>query len=1090
MNSRWPTAVTFLLVIFAFAFTQQIAQAQLQQQSSRSLPRPAYYQVFPDYYSGDFVRAGRDFQRRYTTAYQFNNTRFLDSVCVLTMIGECHYQVGNYADALANYEQALQLYLSHNRQNWQGRINPPQNLAVDAGAFMRSRVSWGTPTRRTSIPKMPSTFMVMLGRIDADRAYVEGGVVDRAMLRPVDVTEIMRCTALALHRRGRILGTLNRVDPLSKELVSGLTLSNAGNGSIMGAYNGVLLGISLASMGRTDDAVRMLTRSLQINSQYDHALTPVALIELTRLAMNSGKRVDAATLALEASYSAGVYRQYDLVNEALSLGTTNHLLTLKTPYPPLVKAIQWCNREKVRLPQLSLIQRLAECHAESGNTNAARTTIAGASTANRGRNSLGASVANARLKYTSAVTGFMEGKFGAGLSDLSAALTQYQNGSLWLFRIRLVSDLVASKSVSELEADKLYSALLRDPTDADWEFDPIEPMSFLATDHVTAMETWFEILIRRRQYERAVQVAELIRRHRFYATLPMGGRLMAFRYSLNAEKNSLDAATLQQRNSFLNRNATCKELLAGAIQIQKELVKLPLVPDPDSEELRKRRQLLGQLSQVSSMQESLMASYALSREPTNLAFPPQMQLESFKQLIPKGVLCLSTLETGSGYHLFFVSREKVRYVFLGPSRDLERAITILLKEIGAIGGITTKSETLESEVWKETANEFKRGIFKDIPDSAFANIVELVVIPDGMFWYVPFEALPMNLDDQEEFLVDLCPIRYAPTMYLSVEAPGGGQLKRNSVAVGSMHSRGEVETTLAEIEELKKKFPDLESYQKQTTPSGLSAWLTDHFMVWSESYLPANGYDFQPVPFDVSSHASIGAWMALPWYGPEYLSLPGLRTFGKGRKANGSEMFVTTLSLMSAGSRTIMLPRWPTGGAISLGLSRLYAEHLSEKLNAPKALRQAMIDARNLKLDIEKEPQIKKAKEMGDISPSHPFFWASYFVVDRPRLPAELMADPKMVPGGNAAAKTAPGVMAPTPAGTSPTPNSAPTQVMPKSTDEKAGKTAGEESKEVEKPSVAEKPVPEGADGEAKAKDEATGETKPKAAPRKGGGIF
>jgi tetratricopeptide (TPR) repeat protein len=1083
MNLRWPNAVTFLLVIFAFAFTQQTSFAQISTRSTNSLPKPAYYQTFPEYWSGDFNRAGRDFQRRYTTAYNFNNTRFLDSVCVLTMIGECHYNSGNYSDALASYEQALTLYLWHNSRNWQGRINVPTTLAPDLAAFQKSRISWGQPTRNTAIAKMPSTFLVMLGDIDADRAYLEGGVVDRARFVPVDVTEIMRCTALALHRRSQILGKINRVDPFSKRLLSGLSVANAGNGSIMGAYNGVLLGIALASVDRDAEALRILTRSLQIKNEFDHALTPMALIELTQIAISAGKRVDATTLALEASYSAGVFRQFDLVSESLALGTTNHLLTHKTPYPPLVNAIAWCNRENVRLPQLSISQRLAECHAEAGNSAAARDAIVLAGRAFRGRNTLGSTVANARLQYAAAVASFTEGNFGNGLKDLAGALAQYQEGSLWLFRLRLVADLVASNSVSELEADKLYSVLLRDPNDADWKLDPIEPMSFLATDHVSAMETWFEILLRRRQYERAVQVAELIRRHRFYSTLPMGGRLLAFRHSLNAEQKSLDVATVQQRDSFLNRNRAYKELLTGTLEIQKELVKLPLAPEPDSEDYRKRRQLLGQLSQVSAMQESLMASYALSREPSNLAFPPQMQMESFQRLIPKGVLCLSTLETASGYHLFFVSRERTRYVHLGSSRGIERAITKLLKDIGAIGSILANQETLESEAWKETANEFKRGIFKDIPDSAFENIVELVVIPDGMFWYMPFEALPIQTGEQEKFLVDLCPIRYAPTMYLSVEAPGGGQLSRNTVAVGSMHSKGEVETTLAEVEELKKKFPELESYQKQTTPSGLSAWLTDHLMVWSESSLPANGFDFQPIPFDVSDHASISSWMALPWYGPEYLSMPGLRTFGRGRKANGSEMFVATVTLMSAGSRTIMLPRWPTGGAISLGLSRLYAEHLSEKQNGARALRRAMIDARDLKFDIEKEPQIKKEKVAGDISPKHPFFWASFFVVDQPRLSVEEDGPGGMMPGGAQVvpgSNKAPGVTAPTPP-VSPTPS----QGMPKPSDDKSAEANGEKADGEDEAKKSDKPVPE-----AEEPKEAEKPEKPKRTRPKGGGIF
>ncbi|QEG24202.1 hypothetical protein [Mariniblastus fucicola] len=1066
------SAVTFLLIFASWLVCASHLRAQTLR-SSGSLPKVSYYQAFSLYKNGDFARAGRDFQRGYTTAYQFGDQRFLDSVCYLTMMGECHYHVGNYADAMVNYDRALKLYLSFNNSGWQSRIQSPTTLPVDTGAFMRSKVNWGTPTRNASIAKMPSKFMVMFGRLDAPLVFQEGGAWDPARLRSVDVTEIMRCTALAMHRRKHILGSMSRLDPLAKQLLTGVKVRGAGDGSIMGSYNGILSGIAMAAMERNDDAARMLTKSLQINGQFDHALTPVGLTELTRIAMSSGKKSTAETLALEASYSAGVFNQYDLVNESLSLGTTNHLLTLKTPYPPLANAIQWANREKYRLTQLSLIQRLAECHAEAANTRAAREVLAMANTADRRRNTLGASVANARLKYTSAMIGFTEGNFAAGLADLSAALGQYQNGSLWLFRLRRASDLISAGAVSELEADKLYGSLLHDPTDAEWRFDPIEPMAFLTTDHVTAMENWFDILIRRRQYERALQVAELIRRHRFYSTMPLGGRLLAFRHGLNAETSSLDPATARQRESFLSRNGAYQELLTGALEIQKQLVKLPLSPEPDSDEARNKSQLLARLAQVSAAQEALMASYALSREPSNLSFPPQLPLESFKRMIPPGTLCLSTLNTASGYHLFFVSRERIRYVPLGSTRGLNRAVTKLLRDIGAIGGAATDGKTLTSEDWKESATELKSGIFAEIPDESFANIVEMVVIPDGMLWYMPFEALPVEFDGEEKVLVDLCPIRYAPTMFLAVEAPGGSQLTRNSVAVGTMHNRGELETTLAEVEELKKKFPDVETYQEQSSPSGLGAWLTNHLMVWSESFIPANGYDFRPVPFDASSHATIRSWMALPWYGPEYLSLPGLRTFGKGRKANGSEMFVTTVTLMASGSRTIMLPRWPTGGAISLGLSRLYAENLSEDMTGAQSLRKAMLAARDFDFDFEKEPQVKKEKDPGDISPEHPFFWASFFVVDQPRLKAAAVVPPD----ANQAPSKQPGLTTPMPPG-----RQAPPPSMAPKTSGKAGdptdETAGEKSadgKEVTE--EAEKPVPD--------KDE-----KPKADPRKSGGVF
>ena len=477
---------------------------------------------------------------------------------------------------------------------------------------------------------------------------------------------------------------------------------------------------------------------------------------------------------------------------------------------------------------------------------------------------------------------------------------------------------------------------------------------------------------------------------------------------------------MAQRNSFLQRNGQYQKLLMEANLIQQELVKLPLQPEPGSEEANKRRQLLGRLSQVSSAQESLMASYALSREPSSLAFPPQMPLESFQRKIPKGTLCVSVLQTAGGYHMFFVSRDQLRHVKLGSTRGLNRAVQKLLGDLGAIG-VSTDTDDLNSEQWRESATRLKEGLFKDIPDDSFLNVVELVVIPDGMLWYFPFEALPLTIDGQKKFLVDLCPIRYSPTLYLSVESPGGDNLlDRTAVAIGKMHPRGELEATTEAFDELKKNIPAAISFEKQTTPSALSAWLTDHLLVWTHSLLPTDEYQMRPIPFDVSDQATVGTWMSLPWYGPEFVSLPALQTFGKGRVANGSEMFLAATTLMASGTRTIMLPRWQTGGATALGLTRLYTENLEQKLTGPQSMRKAMIEARDFNFDLEQEPQIKDAKDPGDIKLTHPFFWAGFLVVDQPRLKAEDVVD-----AGNPAPPaitSKPAVAMPAPA--SPTPGS------------------------------------------------------------------
>jgi len=1000
MHQRAVFALIFALLIV-------VADAGPLKAQSGSIPKANYYSAFNEYYFGDLQRAGRDFQRAGTTAFQIGTERFLDSVCAWTMMGECHYHQGNYSDALTNYNNALNLYLAFNRTGWQSRVQPPKALSLDTGAFMRSRVNWGTPTRSAKIPKMPRTFLMLYGRVDAGRAFQEGGTVDQAEYRPVDVTEVMRCTALAMHRRRQILGGISEVDPLSRKLLAGMASRNAGDGSILGAYNGVLLGLAYASNGKIDSAAKVYARSLQISGGFDHPLTPMALVELSKLALEGAKHDQAATLALEASYSAGVWGQYDLVGESMSTGTFNHILRSRTPYPPLPAVIAWANRERVRNLQYSATQMLAECHAEAGNSAAAREVIASSQAAFRnGNRSLNNSTAAARMKYSAALASFQEGNFNAGLTELSAALSQYQRHSLWLFRLQLANSLVADGSVSERDADRLYETLLHDPTEPEWKLDPIEPLSFLAADHVTAMENWLEILISRRRFDKAVEVADMIRRHRFFSTLPMGGRLLAFRHSLTANRLELDPATLKQRNFFLQNNGGYAKLMTEAAAI----------PAPGSAEEKQQAKLVRKLSEVSSTQEALLASFSLSRIGSNLSFPPQMPVASFQKTLRRGVLCLSCLKTASGYHMFFVSRDKIRHAYVGETKAFDSEVQRLLKEIGAIGA-SADSKRIQTGKWKEHLVKLKGALFAGIPDDAFSEIVELVVVPDGLLWYVPLEALPLAYEGHDKTLIEMCPIRYSPTLFLSAPRFAGSKIENMMVAHSKMHPRGEIEPVADAVTDIKKSLRNTTAYDSEVfLPTSLHSWLPDHLMVWSASAYPDDVYQFTPVPFDKSSLGTVSSWMSLPAKGPKHLSLPALQPFGKGRRVDGSEMFLMTTAMMASGSQSIMLSRWPGGGKASIDLSSGYARRLPET-SAAQALRKSILETRKMDFEAEQEPHVKVDDDSPALTLEHPFFWSGFLVVDSPRLEmANFPGGPK--PAGGAAMVPATPNPTPTPKAT------------------------------------------------------------------------
>ena len=983
-ESRLGLLVLLVTGFAAAAFPNALLGQRLQ------LPNANYYQFFDEFYSADYRDAGQGFSRGARTAYQRGTQRFLDSICYWTMLGECHYHMGNYADAITMYEQSLDLYLAYQQQGWQARVQLPPTIQIDNGAANRVRISWGTPGRNATISRMPNTMSVLFGRLDADRVLQEGGVVENAELKSVDIAEIMRCTALALHRRREIKGPTSKYDPFSVKLVNGLSVGNAGNGSVLGAFNGVLLGIAQASMDEWDRAAATLNRSLQLNGGMDHPLTPVALLELANIGVVTKNYAVAGQLALEASYSAAFFNQYDLIEEALGLGTTVHLLQSKTPYPPLEPAIAWAAREKVRLLQASLMVRLADCLCESEQPALAAAVLRQTNGPINSRNSLAQCVVSARLKYVGALVQFQNADFDGGLEALAVALNQFQAGSRWLYQLGLADSLVVSGDITARHADLLYGVLLHDPSDQDWQMDPMEAIAFLASNHVGPMERWFDIVVERKDLDRAINIAELVRRHRFFASLPLGGRLLSFRWVMHAPDEALSQNAINQKRSFLTRKLVYKQLVEKAEQIRTELLALPVQPEDQSPEARQQAQLFNGLAQVSLQQEAMLASLALRREPAELVFPPQSQLSEFRDFIGQDQVALVTLATTTGYHLFFVNSADVRYLGLASLREMERATALLLKKLGLMETAIDVGD-LANDDWKEVASELTDQLFAGIPDDAWKEVRELVIVPDGVLWYLPFELLQVGTGDEQKNLYDLVDIRYSPMLFLAYgpQRPAR-RLTRTGVVTAKMHPRLEPEMSVEAFDQLATKLPGSVKFDRQIrVPSNLLGSLLDQLVVWSEMRQARSGGPLELMPMQLDqakTGVTLSSWMALPWNGPEHVVMPGFNSDGGTAlrsKLNGRDLFLTTTGLMAAGTRTILISRWRMGGSNSLALTENYASRLPT-MPGSQALRESIDEAKKLDLNYELEPRIRAKADDPVLKAEHPAFWAANLLLGIP----------------------------------------------------------------------------------------------------------
>ena len=985
--SRWvgwklfPMSMVICLATF-------FVDSDLTAQQSNQLPSRSSYNaaVFSEFYRADYKDAERQFRRGYNTAYQLGNRRYLDSVCFLTMIGECHYHVGNYSKAVESYEDALKLYLSYQNESWQSRLKVPPTIQADRNAYRSAGITWGTSKRGAVAANVPRTFGVEFGRRDSSRAFQEGGVVDNARIRQVNVTEIMRCTALCLHRRRVIKGPISKLDPFSSTLVSGLNVSGAGNGTVLGAYNGVLLGIAQASMEDYDRASKTLKSSLQIN-RMDHSLTPVALVELAQIGGAAKHYAAAGDVAMEASFAAAAFDQFDLVEEALSVATNLHLVTSKTPFAPLENAIAWAKREDARLMQASLIHRLAESLAEGGQADLASQVLQQANRVISNRNSLGSSVVSARLQYVGALIEFLNGDLARGQSKLKNALEDFQFGSRWLYQLSL-ADQLANGGTSQREADRVYEALLHDPTENDWKTEPMESIAFLNSPHLESIQQWFDIVINRKNPGRAIEVADLLRRHRFFASLPLGGRLLSLRWLMHAPKESLSKQALAQKQKFLAANPSYAGLINQSDQIATALDLLPINPAPNSPDQRKQAKLIEELAAVSSQQESRLASFALRREPADMSFPPQPTLEDFQSQIADDQVALVCVAT-SAYHLFLLKSNGVQYLDPINSKLMIRSVGGLLKEMG-LSDAALDIKTIQDTKWKTEATEIKTGLFGSFADKDWAQFRELVIVPDGVLWYLPFEALPLTGVDGSEYLSDAVSIRYSPTLGLGFgKQRPPADIKNTAVVTGRMFSRGEAELSHSQFEDFVKTNPDAVQYERSGSVSAnYLVTLLDQLIVWSEIKSTRNQpLLINPFQFDTKKPGStLESWIALPWRGAKNVIMPGINTDGGSGlrgKIYGRDLFLTSVGLMASGSRSALLSRWATGGKSAIELTKRYANDLP-KSGMAQAIFDGRKSVRESDLEYANEPRVRFKKSDPVLKGEHPFFWAAHMLFSIP----------------------------------------------------------------------------------------------------------
>lgn len=956
-----------------------------------SVPNADYYAAFDDYHDGNYVAAGKGFVAAGRGAIKAGSNYWIDSICYHTMAGECLYQMGQYRDALARYDTALNLYLSY--PNWLVQVRfPPTVVAA-------SRVSvapWGASTRGVQSALIPDKIPIAQGSFNLTPLGNNQFGAAAPQERAINVKEIVRCICLALRRKRELMGPVGPLDEMTERLVSALVQGPAQPNHWSACWDDLKLALAHSLAGKDAQAKPILQRAILAGGQMDHDLTCVALHELGRIALSEADFATASGFFEEAGYSAFHYGDVGMLEESLRYGFLTHVLANRPEvYPPVGLATPWATKQKLRQLSASLLIMTAENAATLGEPSAAATALANLSTLIR-NNNLSLGRLGARANWMAAWNQYQLGHVAKGDEALQAALSfQSNGGSLWLFHMNLVDAYYQNNSDKWRTANQLFEMVLRDPTPADWLSDPLEALSALTVPHPEKYEHWFELAVspRAKQAEAAIEIADALKRHRFLNSTLLGGRALALRWLLEGPETLLNQKAIQEKQDLLTRYEAWSELSKETHRLHAALDDLPLVPG-GADQQKEQTASLARLTEVTLLQEALLRQIAVRREAASITFPPRIKAKEFLKSMPEGTGLLAFQAVKGQLWAFLVSKDRYEPWQLGPVESLRKPVGAMLRGMGNFdANAPVALGQLKEADWQKPARDLFTGMFTGSRQNVPAELQELIIVPDSLMWYVPFEALPISGDKEAPRMISKVRIRYTPLASLALpdsrSRPRGTHV---AAVLGKMHPNLDPEVSQQRFAQLTQAISGASAVGKNL-PAGSAIYssLFDQLIVMDDLN-PAQhaGYNLAPLSLDRGKPLStLDDWLGLPWRGPDQIMLPGFHTMAehslnakKKVKLNpGEDLFVPACGLMGTGARTILLSRWRTGGASSFNLVREFAQELPH-VTASAAWQRSVQLAMAEPLDPALEPRVNPKGGTLPETTAHPFFWAGYLLID------------------------------------------------------------------------------------------------------------
>ena len=967
-----------------------------------TVPGPGYDLALAALAAGDYAAAAELAEQEYRGSARIGADRWIDSIASAAVLGESLFELGRFREAVARCEEALALSATH--ANWLLSVRfppqPPQPVRRPRPA------TWARSKRNATPSTLPDTMTIRQQGADPQDVLQRGGVLTAPYERPIRPQEVVRSLVIATYRLGSLLGDLGRDNPILDQATRALARRPAPPNHYSQSWIDVALGTAYWAQGKPQQAQPLLIRGLLVGNQFDHPLTAWGLIVLGRIALDADRAAEAVTYFEEATITAADFGDARGLEEAFGLLATAHRLNGGRGAAAAIPLAAEASRSGPAALRARLLALEAESLAAAGDGRAAAQAAAALKAIDgrllqgeAGQGTLGSLVA-----YATALLAYGANDLAAGDAELERAVTLARGRSPRLFQTELLTELVRAGStvVPDRQAESLFAQLLADPSARDFAADPLAALSVATAPLAAGFDTWVAVAGRRGE-EQTLAAAEATMRHRWMAARPLTGRRLSLLRFLTADERLLDAAESARRKAIIAGVPGLDRLLTRVGQLRGNLAAAVAAAQPAADrEAAQAAAIAGDPAEwreyagVANDLRLVMARLAAGSVAAP-AFPPLTSAAEIRRRLAPGQAVLSFHWTASGLFGAVETRDRLVAWQVKQAAGLPGEIRTLAKELSlhersaAVG-----SDRLLAGDWSGSAARIERMLFENSRGVSLADgIEELVIVPDGWLWYLPFEILPIasnRAGDDRRPLRDICRIRSSPTRSLAVLEFEPRAAGTTGLLLGRIGRGEKREAAVAAAGEMLAGVAGGVVVEPATAgpPPLLVGGLFDTLVVYDELTAadPASAW---PLLAGSGNRPGItlADWLAAPPKRPRQVILPGVQTALAGGLLKppprpGEDLFLPAVDLIAAGSPTVLLSRWKSGGGVSKALVQEFLRETAgpDALPAAEAWQRAVDVVTPERPDLAREPRLKQAGEVELADARHPLLWAGHLLID------------------------------------------------------------------------------------------------------------